>query len=340
VSEFPLSFTVGKGGVGKTTITAALGFVTRESSNKEDAVTVCSTDPAPSLDDVFQKEIGDRRVSVLDDRNLGAMELDSMVEFREWAGQMRERLDAGLSSDTGGLHVDLTFEKEVFAALLDVAPPGVDEVFAIFKIMELMGKQSALSSQHSAQAKQSAVSTQHSAKSKKTQPGSRVLIDMAPAGHALELLRTPERMLKWSRLLLKSLAAHRTLAIAQEVGVELASLGQRVRQLIETMKDARQSRAYAVMLPEPVPDRQTRRLLDALDEIGIAVDAIFVNRMLPESKDCVRCTRSREWQLASLKDFRKRYPKQRAYLVREFPQEIAGRAALKKLTGHLWEIAQ
>jgi anion-transporting ArsA/GET3 family ATPase len=163
---------------------------------------------------------------------------------------------------------------------------------------------------------------------------------MAPTGHALELLRTPERMLKWSRLLLKSLAAHRTLAIAQEVGVELASLGQRVRQLVEIMKDARRSRAYAVMLPEPVPDRQTRRLLDALDEIGIAVDAIFVNRVLPDVEGCKRCRRSLAWQMASLRDFRKRYPSQKAYVVREFPQEIAGASALKKFTGHLWEIAQ
>ena len=61
---------------------------------------------------------------------------------------------------SGGLHVDLTFEKEVFAALMDVVPPGVDEVFAIFRILDLL------------EAKQGSV-----------------FIDMAPTGHALELLR-------------------------------------------------------------------------------------------------------------------------------------------------------
>jgi hypothetical protein len=87
------------------------------------------------------------------------MELDSMAEFREWAEQMRERLDTGLSAETGGLHVDLTFEKEVFAALLDVAPPGVDEVFAIFRIMELLGEHSAVSIQHSARQRKHLAST-------------------------------------------------------------------------------------------------------------------------------------------------------------------------------------
>jgi len=42
----------------------------------------------------------------------------------------------------------------------------------------------------------------------------RVVIDMAPTGHALELLRTPERLLMWTSLLLKTLAAHRTLPLA------------------------------------------------------------------------------------------------------------------------------
>src|SRR5205807_4388496 len=109
----------------------------------------------------------------------------------------------------------------------------------------------------------------------------------------------------WSRLLLKSLAAHRTLALAQDVAVELASLGQRVRKLLEIMRDPKQSRAAAVMLPEPVPDRQTQRLLAAIKEIGVAVDALFVNRVLLESElskkqSCKLCRRAQQWQLATL----------------------------------------
>ncbi|HEY2170904.1 MAG TPA: TRC40/GET3/ArsA family transport-energizing ATPase [Candidatus Angelobacter sp.] len=214
-----LSFTLGKGGVGKTTVTAALAFHAR-SLNKDVHVTVCSTDPAPSLDDIFQKDIGDQMISVLGDSGFGAIEMDAVFEFRRWAARIKQQLSAGTSMESGGLHVDLTFEKEVFAALMDVVPPGVDEVFAIFRIIDLLD------------AKQGSV-----------------FIDMAPTGHALELLRMPDRILLWSRLLLKSLAAHRTLALAQDVAVELAGLGQRVRKLLELMRDPKQSRAWAVMLP-------------------------------------------------------------------------------------------
>ena len=110
----------------------------------------------------------------------------------------------------------------------------------------------------------------------------------------------PDRILLWSRLLLKSLAAHRTLALAQDVAVELAGLGQRVRKLLELMRDPRQSRAWAVMLPEPVPDRQTQRLLAAIKEIGVAVDSLFVNRVLLEP-DCLEggCKHCRRAQSGS-----------------------------------------
>jgi arsenite-transporting ATPase len=309
-----LSFTLGKGGVGKTTITAALAFHSR-SLHKDVDVTVCSTDPAPSLDDVFQKKIENKLVSVLGDPGFAAMEMDAVFEFRRWAARIKQQLSAGTSMQSGGLHVDLTFEKEVFAALMDVVPPGVDEVFAIFRILDLL----------------------------EAKPDS-VFIDMAPTGHALELLRMPERILLWSRLLLKSLAAHRTLALAQDVAVELAGLGQRVRKLLELMRDSKQSRAWAVMLPEPVPDRQTQRLLAAIKEIGVAVDSVFVNRVLLERalskkmSGCKQCRRAQQWQLATLQSLQKKYGGHRLYLVRDFPAEIAGAAKLKKFTGELWQI--
>ena len=308
VAETRLSFTLGKGGVGKTTVTAGLAFRSRK-LRKDIHVTVCSTDPAPSLDDIFEKKIEDHLVHVLGDRGLGAMEMDSVFEFRRWAARIQQQLSAGTSMQSGGLHVDLTFEKEVFAALMEVVPPGVDEVFAIFRILHLL----------------------------EAKPG-HVFIDMAPTGHALELLRMPERILLWSRLLLKSLSAHRTLTLAQDVAVELAGLGQRVRKLLEMMRDPKQSRAWAVMLPEPVPDRQTQRLLAAMDELGIAVDSLFVNRVLltPE-KNCKRCQRAHRWQLATLKGLQQKYGRHRLYLVRDFPWEIAGAEKLKKFTGELWQ---
>ncbi len=199
--DVPLSLVVGKGGVGKTTISAALGFRTR--TKKEVAVEICSVDPAPSLDDIFQVQIGDESQAVLSDPKFRASEMDSVAAFRSWATRIKGLIDSAMTSNASKIHVDLWFERQMFEQLLESVPPGVDEILAIFRILDLLAGRS-----------------------------QRVLIDMAPTGHALELLRTPERILVWTRLLLKTLAAHRKLAVAQDAGVEVAKLGHRVRDLL------------------------------------------------------------------------------------------------------------
>jgi arsenite-transporting ATPase len=315
----PLVFTMGKGGVGKTTVSATIGFRQRASDTRK-AVTVCSTDPAPSLDDVFQQKVNSRPAPVLGDKRFHAIEVDSVAEFRQWASAMQEKISAAFSTQSGGLHVDLSFDRQIFSSLLNIVPPGVDEIFAIFKILDLLGAQT-----------------------RDKIAESTVIIDMAPTGHALELLRMPERMLMWSRLLLKSLAPHRTLPLAQDVAVEIASLGQQMRELVKIMQDPARSCAFAVMLAEPMPDNETARLLNSLEDLQVSVQAVFVNRivMMKDAGRCVRCNRARRWQAATLAGLKKRYrgKAKTIYLLPNMRQEIAGKEALRKFTGELWQLA-
>lgn len=310
VLQTPLSLTLGKGGVGKTTISAGLVFHHRRTQPRS-MVTICSTDPAPSLDDVFETEVGAEATPVLGDQNLCALEIDSVAEFRRWAEAMRAKIDSALSSDRRGVHIDFSFDRRLFSALLDIVPPGVDEIFAVFKILDLLERDA--------------------------RGGARVLIDMAPTGHALELLRMPERMLLWSRLLLRALAEHRELPLAQEVAVEIARISQRVRSLAAMLKDRRQSRLWPVMLAEPLPDRQTERLLAEIKTLGAHAGPLFVNRVLfaEDAKRCPRCHVARRWQLATLQQLTSK--KRPFYVVRNFTREIAGAIALQSFTRQLWQ---
>jgi arsenite-transporting ATPase len=307
--ETPLSLTLGKGGVGKTTISAGLAYHHRRAKSR-DTVSICSTDPAPSLDDVFEAEIGNNVVPVLNDVKLRAIEVDSLAEFRHWAEQMRDNIDGAFSSEARGLHVDWSFERRLFSALLDIVPPGVDELFAVFKILDLLEA--------------------------RTQ-SSRVVIDMAPTGHALELLRMPDRMLLWSRLLLRALAPHRELPLAQDVAVEIARISQRVRSLAAMLKDGKRSRLWPVMLAEPLPDRQTERLLVEIAQLGGHSGPIFVNRVIFEedAAGCTRCGIARRWQLATLNRLADRHVA--FFVVPNMPREIAGDAALQSFTRELWQ---
>ena len=305
-----LSMVLGKGGVGKTTISAALGFNTRLRARVP--VDICSVDPAPSLDDVFQSDISDEPRAVLGDVKFRASEMDSVAIFTAWARRIKATIEEATTAEVSSVHVDLWFERQLFSRLLESVPPGVDEILAVLRVLEMVRGRSG-----------------------------RVLIDMAPTGHALDLLRTPDRILVWTRLLLKSLAHHRTLALARDAGVKIAELGKSVRELSEFLKNPRQARVYAVMLPEALPDRQTERLIAELSKLRLSTAAIFVNRVLfkEDVRGCRRCLRRHEWQLSTLCKLAARYSRIPLYVVRNFPNEIAGKKALRSFVGELWQLA-
>jgi arsenite-transporting ATPase len=269
-------------------------------------------DPAPSLDDIFQQEVTNEPRPVLGDPRFTAAEMDSAAEFAAWVRGVKDKIDQALSLEHSGVHVELSFERRLFTALLDIVPPGVDEVFAVFRILDLLaaGAQT-------------------------------VIIDMAPTGHALELLRLPQRMQLWSRLLLKTLAAHRTLALAQDVAVEIAAFGQRVRELAALLQDSQRARVWTVMLPEPLPDRETERLRRQLAGLGMAGGPLLVNRLLfpGDVGNCRRCRRARQWQLATLARLRRRGGLAEVYVVKNFAAEIVGKQGLRNLTAEIWRPA-
>ncbi|MBV9342347.1 MAG: ArsA family ATPase, partial [Acidobacteria bacterium] len=308
--DCPLSFVLGKGGVGKTTVSAGLAQHWRSCSRE--SVHVCSVDPAPSLDDIFQTAVGDRPRQVLGDPRFRASEFDSVALFRGWINQIRARLEPAGGSGSSGLELDLSFERRLVSELLEIVPPGLDEMLAISRILEM-----------------------------RRGPANKLIIDMAPTGHALELLAMPERVLVWTRLLLKSLAAHRKLALAREAAVKIAELEVDARELSRALKSSKRARFFSVMLPEPLPDRETERMLGALRGLGISSAALFVNRVFFSGNlgSCPRCRCAAGWQRKVLARLQRRFHGQPIYAIRNFPQEIAGRAGLRKLTSELWKLS-
>ena len=305
-SNTQLTLTLGKGGVGKTTISGGLAYTQRQRHPRAN-ILICSTDPAPSLDDLFEQDVGPVPKPVLDDKHFQAVEVDSTAEYLAWSRKVKQVIAQSLQVQQGGLHVELSFEHEMLSALLDIVPPGVDEIFAVFRLLDFIEARDLT-----------------------------LVIDMAPTGHALELLRTPERLVVWTRLLLKSLSAHRTLPLAQELAVEVASISQRARELAQLLKDRKRACVFVVMLAEPMPDRQTGRLLASLDELGLKPAAVFVNRLLmTQNGKCPRCRLTREWQLATLSrlSFDRKY-----FAVPDFSGQISGKDGLQRLTKRLWEI--
>ena len=78
----------GKGGLGKTTFSAATAFWLAQQGHK---VLVFSVDPQASLSDIFQKDIfGKGPVKIMD--NLWAQEIDADSHIRAYQDQIRKKI--------------------------------------------------------------------------------------------------------------------------------------------------------------------------------------------------------------------------------------------------------
>lgn len=301
-----ITFTTGKGGVGKTTTSAATSVCARQRV-PANTVIVCSTDPAPSLDDVFGIKVGRQPRGIPGDPKLMAVETDSVALLRAWTQNLAGSLDRFSGSERGGVHVELSFERDFLRALLDLVPPGVDEIFATFEILHLLDA-----------------------------PNRQLVIDMAPTGHALELLRTPERLLHWSRLLLKALSGHSQLGMAQEVAVALADVSQKSRRLLHLMNDPARSQIFVVTLAEPLPDSETRRLLEQLQQLSLQPAAMFVNRvLLHPTANCRRCQGAAASQYRVLNEFKRKIKGVSLYVLPEMAGEPVGRSGLARLASRI-----
>src|SRR5437870_11942450 len=78
----------GKGGLGKTTFSAATGYWLAEQGKK---VLVFSVDPQASLSDIFQQDIfGKGPVKILD--NLWAQEIDADSHIKAYQQEIRQKI--------------------------------------------------------------------------------------------------------------------------------------------------------------------------------------------------------------------------------------------------------
>jgi len=111
----------GKGGVGKTSISAATAVRCAELGYR---TVIISTDAAHSLSDVFRKELTDKPVEITD--NLSGVEVDPNTELREHWGDIQKYITAFLKSQ--GI-------EEVVAEEIAILP-GIDELMSLLKIRE------------------------------------------------------------------------------------------------------------------------------------------------------------------------------------------------------------
>jgi arsenite/tail-anchored protein-transporting ATPase len=250
--EAKLIFLAGKGGVGKTSsaVSLALQLAAAQPSKH---FTILSVDPAHTLRDVFATQ--------QPPPNLAVETIDTRAKWQAFRAALGDEIERAVGAITPkGMTV--AYDTEAMQKLVEIAPPGADELFAITRLADLDADEMQ----------------------------TRVIVDTAPTGHFLRLLDLPRTAGEWVREFMRILLHYRDLVAPGSLGAELIRASKALSALDETLHSAR-SAVLVVTRPERIVVAETVRLIADLRQRGATVPGVIANYLTPEN-DC-SCDRLR-----------------------------------------------
>jgi arsenite-transporting ATPase len=246
-----VTFFAGKGGVGKTTCASSMALQLAQ-RNPDQRYVIISVDPAHSLRDVFATEPPPP--------NLRVETIDTKAKWRRFRDSLGREIEHAFDALTPR-GMTIAHDSEAMQNLIEIAPPGADELFAITRLADLTSDESLAG----------------------------VIVDTAPTGHFLRLLDLPKTAGEWVREFMRLLLRYKELIPPGELGEELVRASRALKELDATLRSDRTA-VIVVTRPETEVVAETQRLLENLASRAIPVGGLIANYVTPEN-EC-RCDRS------------------------------------------------
>jgi arsenite-transporting ATPase len=161
--------------------------------------------------------------------------------------------------------------------LMELAPPGIDELFGVLSVVELLSPIGAAS--HLGAEAAATVPRRYDL----------IIVDTAPTGHALRLLEMPDAALGWVQVLMRVLLKYRSLARPGQLAAELVEVSKSIRMLQSLLQNPRETSFVVVTRAAAVPRAETERLVNRLRKLRLAIPAVVVNAMTFAPARCRRC---------------------------------------------------
>lgn len=274
----------GKGGVGKTTIAAVTALCTA-GANPDKRILIMSTDPAHSLSDSFGCRIGDEITRIDAEGQLYALETDAEKMLNVFKNEYRTSIEEVFDRFVAG-GIDIKFDREVLVELIDLSPPGLDEIMALKRMMDLVGSYDLF------------------------------ILDTAPTGHLLRFLETPEIALDWLKAFMRLLLKYKGVISLGKAAERVLKLTQDVRRIKEALADAAKTEFIGITIPEDMSMAETGRLLGSLKKLGVPCRRIIVNMVMPLT-ECNFCLMKRKEEERYLRQMDAAWGKE--YAITAFP---------------------
>ncbi len=243
----------GKGGVGKTTVAAAIGWAYSQGYPNKN-IRIISIDPAHSLGDAFGKTLGHEPVML--SANLSGQEIDAdrvIEKFRsDYLWELADMI-SGEGSKTDST-VNVAYVPEAWKQIMSQALPGIDEMLSLITVMDLLD------------------SNQEDL----------IILDTAPTGHLLSFLEMPAALGDWLTWIFKLWMKYQDVLGRVDFIGRLRHLRQQVVQAQKKLKNNRHTQFVGVIQSEAAIVAEHIRLTESLKIMGVNQRYVVQNRYSPE----------------------------------------------------------
>ena len=238
----------GKGGVGKTTVAAAIGWAMAE-AHPDQPLRMISIDPAHSLGDAFGQPLGHEPAALRP--NLQGQEVSAAVMLDQFREDYLWELADILGGDDGKMAgMQLVYGPEAWRQIVSQALPGIDEMLSLITVMDLLERNEQ----------------------------QLIVLDTAPTGHLLRFLEMPTAMGDWLGWIFKLWIKYKDVVGRVEFMGRLRTLRQRVVAAQAKLKDPAHTEFVGVVQNQSAILAEAQRLNQTLSDMGIAQRYIVHNR--------------------------------------------------------------
>ncbi|MFQ5663532.1 MAG: ArsA family ATPase [Terriglobia bacterium] len=251
--EIEVVIFAGKGGLGKTTNSAALSLSMAEQGRR----TLCfSTDPQASLSDVFERDIFGRGVVELRS-NLQVIEIDADQRVRDYQNQVKQKI----RSMYGREEIPREIEEYIDSTS---AEPAMYESATYDAMAEL-------------------VEQRHF---------QFYVFDMPPFGHGVRMIAMADILARWVEKITETreqVAEYEAVAASLKGGAqqedtvlaELLDIRRRIKTFTDLLTDRRRTAFFMVLVPERMAILDTERALEMFAKLGLEMSGLVVNQIYP-----------------------------------------------------------
>ena len=304
----------GKGGLGKTTFSAAAAYWLAKRGYK---VLVFSVDPQASLSDIFEQDIfGKGPVEIMP--NLYAQEIDADQRIREYQDEIRQKI-----LDMYGLEqVPEEIENYIQAAS---AEPAMEESAIFDEVVDIV------------------VSGEYDY----------YIYDLVPLGHALYYLSMASVYDQWIDKitgLREEMAEYEQVAAVMKrdkeseedmILKELQYIKHRINASSSILTDKEKTAFYFVLVPEEMIILDTQKAAGLFAKYDVPLSGYIVNRVIPQElaeSNIPEYLRNRmEMQAKYLKKIDQTFGDEVLTSVPEFERDITGLPMIERVANALFE---